>query len=39
METAEAVFLSQIPIGIGVIIAIYELYRLRKAVERIAGKK
>lgn len=39
MNTAEAVIISQIPLGIACIIAAYELYRLRKEFERIRELK
>jgi hypothetical protein len=34
MDTTEAIILSQIPIGIGVILVAYELWRLRKGLEK-----
>lgn len=39
MNTAEAVIISQIPLGIACIIAAYELHKLRKEFERIRKLK
>lgn len=39
MNTAEAVVISQIPLGIACIIAAYELHRLRKEFEKIRKSK
>jgi len=36
MSTVEAIILSQIPIGVGVIVVAFELHKLRKALEKIA---
>jgi len=39
MNTVEAIILSQLPIGIGVIVVAFELHKLRKALEKIAEGK
>jgi len=39
MNTADAVLISQVPLGIACIIAAYELHKLRKEVERIRTLK
>ncbi len=39
METWQAVIISQIPLGIACIIAVYELYRIRKELEKMRGSK
>ena len=39
VDTVEAIILSQLPIGIGVIAVAFELHKLRKALEKIAKRK
>lgn len=39
MDTVGAIIVSQVPIGIGAIIAAYELRRIRKSLERILKEK
>ena len=39
MSTDIAILLSQIPIGIGIILVAYELRKMRKEIERLAGRK
>lgn len=39
METAEAVIISQIPLGIACLIAAYEIHRLRKYMEKMFKSK
>lgn len=39
MNTAEAVIISQIPLGVACIVVAYELYRIRKEFERIRKLK
>ncbi len=39
MNTAEAVLISQIPLGIACIVAAYELHKLRKEFEKLRKKK
>ena len=34
MTTEEAIFLTQIPIAVGIFIGVYEIYRIRKAIEK-----